>query len=244
MSAPLALVLTAPGTNRDRDVADALTLAGARVERIPMHLLRESKSRLSEARLLILAGGFSHADSLGSGAVWANDVRTHFADEMQNFVSNGKAILGICNGFQTLVRAGLLPGSLATNVQGSFVCRWVTLQASTVSSVWTDGISDPFDCPVAHGEGRYVADEAVVATQAALRYVDNTNPNGSTNDVAGVTDSTGRILGLMPHPENHIFAHQHPQAHRKTTVPLSTKSRASNLGIHLFAAGVRHARRV
>ncbi len=242
MSAPLALVLSAPGTNRDRDVADALELAGARVERLPMHLLRDRTDRLREARLIVLAGGFSHGDALGSGAVWANDVRTHFADELRAFVSDGKAILGICNGFQTLVRTGLLPGSLDHNRQGSFVCRWVTLEATESDCVWTSHLSAPIDCPVAHGEGRYVADDATIERHGALRYIDGTNPNDSTADIAGVHDSTGRILGLMPHPENHIHAHQHPQAGRR--VGVSDVAAMKTSGLALFASGVHHARQV
>jgi phosphoribosylformylglycinamidine synthase subunit PurQ / glutaminase len=240
MSAPLALVLTAPGTNRDRDVADALELAGAKVERVPLHLLRDSVDRLREARLVVLAGGFSHGDALGSGAVWANDVRTHLADELRVFVSDGKAILGICNGFQALVRTGLLPGSLDHNEQGSFVCRWVTMEPTR-----TDGLHEPIECPIAHGEGRYVADASTIEKHGALRYIDGTNPNGSFADIAGVTDVTGRILGLMPHPENHIHPTQHPRANRRSTGAGQTPvDRMRTSGLALFAAGVRHARRV
>lgn len=243
MSAPLALVLTAPGTNRDRDVAEALEMAGARVERVPMHLLQASTHRLREARLVILAGGFSHGDALGSGAVWANDVRTHLADELRSFVADGKAVLGICNGFQALVRTGLLPGSLDHNEQGSFVCRWVTLEPTGADCIWTDGVNEPIECPIAHGEGRYVADDKTIEKSGALRYVDGTNPNGSAADIAGVTDSTGRVLGLMPHPENHIHPSQHPRANRRS-IDTSPIEEMRTSGLALFAAGVRHARRI
>ncbi len=244
MSAPHALVLTAPGTNRDRDVAEALELVGATVERMPMHLLKESSQRIKSAQLVILAGGFSHADALGSGAVWANDIRTHFTDELRAFVNDGMAILGICNGFQTLVRTGFLPGSLATNAQGSFTCRWVTLAPTSNQSVWTNGLHEPFDCPVAHGEGRYVADDTTAERHGALTYTSGSNPNGSAHDIAGVTDATGRILGLMPHPENHIRAYQHPQAHRFVSRHSKAADNFRPLGLALFEAGVRHARHI
>ncbi len=118
MSAPHALILTAPGTNRDRDAADALELAGATTTRISLHALKDSAGALRSAQLVVLAGGFSHGDALGAGAVWASDVSTHLADELRAFVADGKAVIGICNGFQTLVRTGLLPGSLAHNAAG------------------------------------------------------------------------------------------------------------------------------
>jgi phosphoribosylformylglycinamidine synthase subunit PurQ / glutaminase len=244
MKAPHALVLSAPGTNRDRDVADALELVGATVERVPMHLLRESAERLKGTQMVILAGGFSHADALGSGAVWAHDIRTHFSDELRAFVNDGKVVLGICNGFQTLVRTGFLPGSLAANAQGAFTCRWVTLAPTSNQSIWTNGLDQPFDCPVAHGEGRYVADDATVVRHGALTYSSDTNPNGSTHDIAGVTDTTGRILGLMPHPENHIRAYQHPHSHRLTPNDSKAAGHPRQLGLALFEAGVRHARRI
>ena len=243
MSAPLALVLTAPGTNRDRDVADALELAGAAVDRLPLHRLKDSVDRLREARLVVLAGGFSHGDALGAGAVWANDVSTHLADELRSFVADGKAILGICNGFQTLVRTGLLPGSLDHNSQGTFTCRWVTVEPTSTPSIWTDGVTGPIEFPVAHGEGRFVADETTIERHGALRYINGTNPNGSQGDIAGVTDATGRILGLMPHPENHIHPTQHPRWHR-TQRTRTLVEQSQTLGLALFAAGVRHARRI
>jgi phosphoribosylformylglycinamidine synthase subunit PurQ / glutaminase len=243
MSAPHALILTAPGTNRDRDAADALGLAGASTTRVSLHALKDSVSALRSSQLVVLAGGFSHGDALGAGAVWASDVSTHLADELRAFVADGKAVIGICNGFQTLVRTGLLPGSLAHNAQGSFVCKWVTIEPTENHCIWTDGIHQPVYCPVAHGEGRYIADDQTIARHGALRYIDGTNPNGSWSDVAGATDATGRILGLMPHPENHIFPAQNPRHHR-TSKHQTPVEQSQHLGLALFAAGVRHARRI
>ena len=233
MSDPLAVIVTAPGTNRDRDVADAFEKAGARTERRSMQSLRESSARIRDAQVLVFAGGFSHADALGAGTVWANDVHAYLADEVRAFIDAGNLVIGICNGFQTLVRAGLLPGSLAHNASGSFTCRWVELEATATTCAWTAGITEPIACPVAHGEGRYMADDATSTASAALTYRDGTNPNGSVHDIAGVTDATGRVLGLMPHPENHIDPSQHPRHHR---------GGRGGSGLAIFEAGVRHVR--
>lgn len=227
---PLALVVTAPGTNRDLDVTEALGAAGAAVERVRTREL--TPQRLADTQIVVFAGGFSHADALGSGAVWANDLR-HLRDELQSFATTGGLVIGICNGFQALVRLGLLPGSLGPNASGSFTCRWVTLEPTSNTNVWTDGLDGPIDCPVAHGEGRYVADDTTRRNHMALRYAHATNPNGSDDDIAGVTDTTGRVLGLMPHPENHIRPSQHPRHHR---------GGAGGLGLALFRNGVRHTR--
>ncbi len=234
MSRPTALVLAAPGTNRDRDVAFALDLAGAEPLRMSMASLRSDPSALRRAQLLVLAGGFSHADALGAGTVWGLEVGRFLGDHVRTFIAGGGAVLGICNGFQALVRSGLLPGSLTRNDHGRFVCQWVTLEAEAARPcVWTTELRGPIECPVAHGEGRYVADDAVVADHAALRYSAGTDPNGSAGATAGVTDGTGLVLGLMPHPENHVLARQHPRWAR---------GEAKGLALALFEGGVRHAK--
>jgi phosphoribosylformylglycinamidine synthase len=232
MSRPPALVVAAPGTNRDHDVAYALELAGARPTIVPIEQLVATPSMLAEARLLVVPGGFSHADALGAGRVFALSVAQLARHELAAFVAAGKPVLGICNGFQTLVRAGLLPGALGHNAGGGFLCEWVTLDAPAGRCVWTRGI-DPIDCPIAHGEGRYVhpdVDALTAAGQVALRYRDN--PNGSMADIAGVCDPTGVVLGLMPHPENHVVARQHPRR---------TRGDAGGLGLQLFERGVAYA---
>jgi phosphoribosylformylglycinamidine synthase subunit PurQ / glutaminase len=239
MSRPTALVVRAPGTNRDHDVSLALELAGAAPKIVTMAALRSAPKQLGEAQMLVLAGGFSHADALGAGALAALELSRFLGDALRDFLAKDHPILGICNGFQMLVRSGLLPGSLTHNQlhndgPSGFTCRWVSLTPTAPSrSVWTSAVTEPIECPVAHGEGRYVADDDVISAHTALQYNDGTNPNGSYGDTAGVTDATGLVLGLMPHPENHVLARQHPRW---------TRGEQKGLGLSLFEGGVRHAK--
>lgn len=239
MTRPVALVLAAPGTNRDHDAAFALDRAGADARLAGVSEVVEDAQLLDDAQLLVIAGGFSHADALGAGRVFALDLATRLGDRLASFVERGRPVIGICNGFQTLVRAGLLPGALGHNAGGSFVCDWVTLEAPTSRCIWTQGV-DTFECPIAHGEGRYVHPDTTAlfeAGQVALRYTTGTlghgNPNGSVDDIAGICDQTGLVLGLMPHPENHVIPRQHPLARR---------GHQGALGLQLFERGVAHVR--
>jgi phosphoribosylformylglycinamidine synthase I len=233
MSNPTAVVLNAPGTNRDHDVAYALQLAGADPTIVSLDELAERPQLLADAQMLVAAGGFSHADALGAGRMFAVSLHQAAGDGLREFVAAGKPVIGICNGFQTLVRAGLLPGALGHNASGGFQCEWVTLQPQISHCVWTHDV-DAFDCPIAHGEGRYVhpdVDRLERSGQVALRYA--SNPNGSASSIAGVCDPSGVVLGLMPHPENHVIARQHPQ---------HARGHRGSLGLQLFERGVAHAR--
>lgn len=238
MSRVPALVVAGPGTNRDGDVAAALDLAGADARIVLARELVERPALLDEARLAVVAGGFSYADSLGAGRMLALDLMVGLGDRLRTFVEAGRPLIGICNGFQVLTRTRLLPGALGHNAQGRFDCRWVVLDpVANSTSVWTAGIDDPIHCPIAHGEGRYVhpdPESLAAAGQVALRYR-STNPNGSVADIAGVCDSSGVVLGLMPHPENHIVPRQHPRERRGGGGP-------QHLGLRLFENGVRHAK--
>jgi len=242
MSRPMALIVRGPGTNRDPDVALALDLAGAETQVVLAADLVADPSRLTDARILVLAGGFSYADALGAGRVLALELERGLGEELTGFVAGGRPVIGICNGFQALVRTGLLPGAagraaLAPNDTGRFECRWVTLAPVSQRCVWTAGLTAPIDCPIAHGEGRFVCDEPTLARlqaddQIALTYA-GPNPNGSMAAIAGITDPSGVVLGLMPHPENHVLARQFPR-HRR--------GEQGGLGLALFEQGVRHAK--
>ncbi len=239
-----ALVIAGPGTNRDRDACDALNMAGAAARVVLAGELIATPSLLDEARLVAVAGGFSYADSLGAGRMLALDLAVALGDELRRFVAAGRPLIGICNGFQVLTQAGLLPGALGHNESGNFDCRWVELEPVRGSHcVWTAGIDDPIHCPIAHGEGRYVypdVDLLETSGQVALRYR-GVNPNGSVDAIAGVCDPTGVVLGLMPHPENHIVCRQHPR-HRPRSLRSDQHADADrHLGLRIFANGVRHA---
>ena len=238
MSQVPAVVIAGPGTNRDHDVRQALEMAGANAKIVLASELVERPRLLGDYRLAVIAGGFSHGDSLGAGRMLALDLMVGLGEELRGFVDAGRPLIGICNGFQVLTRTRLLPGALGHNAQGNFDCRWVVLDTVEKSScVWTKGIEDPIHCPIAHGEGRYVhpdPESLTAAGQVALRYR-STNPNGSVGDIAGVCDPSGVVLGLMPHPENHIVARQHPHHTRGGGGP-------NHLGLRLFENGVRHAK--
>ena len=250
MTRPVALVVRAPGSNRDGDAAFALDLVGAEPRRTLINEVFANPKLLHEAQLLVIPGGFSFADALGAGRLFALELVTRLREELNTFVEAGKPVIGICNGFQVLVRTGLLPGAgcpgsgavaLGGNAApgqppGQFVCDWVTLQPVSQRCIWTAGLTEAIDCPIAHGEGRLAADPATIAAleagdQVAFRYVGH-NPNGSIADIAGICDGTGLVLGLMPHPENHVLPRQHPHHFR---------GHHGGLGRALFEAGVNHA---
>ncbi|MBI3160106.1 MAG: phosphoribosylformylglycinamidine synthase I [Chloroflexi bacterium] len=244
-----ALILHAPGTNRDGDLAEAIRLAGGEADIVPLSRLQAEKTDWLDYGLLALPGGFSYGDALGAGKLWALALQTWFAHQMQAFVESGRPIIGICNGFQALVRAGFLPGdnlaaTLAHNESAQFECHWVTLTPNSANhSFWLQRL-ESLVCPVAHGEGRFVTahgarlpDELVALRYRAAdgRLADSrypANPNGSPGDVAGITNRDGNILGLMPHPENHILPYQHPNW---------TRGEQGGLGIQLFRNGLRAA---
>lgn len=258
---PVALILHAAGINRDLDAAFALEAAGAEVRIVHVNQLRADPGILRRGRILAIPGGFSYADALGAGRLFALDIASFFKDEVSRFVDEGKPVIGICNGFQTLVKAGLLPGrrflpadgderrfTLSDNRNGRFECRWVTLRAEKSPCIWTQGIEEPVVCPVAHGEGRFLASsqahlEALMAANlVALRYTLPTgepakelwphNPNGSPFDIAGICNPKGNVLGLMPHPEDNVLTGPAGRSYR---------GGRQGSGLLLFKNGVRHA---
>jgi phosphoribosylformylglycinamidine synthase I len=223
MLAPRALILRAPGTNCDYETAHAFERAGAIARRLHVNALAEKPSLADDFQILCIPGGFSYGDDIASGRIFALELKLRLGDTLMKFRDKGGLMLGICNGFQVLLQTGLLLGDVATlahNTSGRFVDRWVHLRAIPGKCVFLQGI-DRCELPVAHAEGRFVtrSPEDFAALEAAgqlvLRYGpdasgESTNPNGSMGDVAGVCDTTGRIFGLMPHPERFIDATQHP----------------------------------
>lgn len=200
-----ALIIRTSGTNCDLEAAFACERVGFEVERVHVARLIERPAEVDRYQFVVVPGGFSYGDDLGAGFVHGNEIRLHLREALTKLRDRGGLILGICNGFQVLVRAGLLGErvTLAPNASGRFVDCWVRL-AAVSHSPFLRGL-ERIELPVAHGEGRFVGESPNVA----LRYVDN--PNGSEGDVAGITDATGRILGLMPHPERYVDVTHHPQ---------------------------------
>ena len=224
------LILRAPGTNCDVETAFAFQQAGAVADLVHVNKLIRGEQRLADYQIMVIPGGFTYGDDIAAGKVLANELRLKLGADIQRFIENGGLILGLCNGFQVLVKAGILPwvsdgGSppltLAINDSGKFECRWVHLGVNKEKPcVFTQGI-DSMYLPVAHAEGKVVADpEVLPELNTVLYYTDeqgNTdagnpyNPNGSVGNIAGICDTSGRVFALMPHPERHIRGTQHPQ---------------------------------
>lgn len=229
------LVLRSAGTNCDAETVQAFELAGAACERLHINRVLENPKLLDSYGILAIAGGFSYGDDISAGRILAQQISSALLEPLRRFVESGRPIAGICNGFQVLVKTELLPGhgvgdaehpaTLAHNASGRFICKWVDVREDPASKcVWTKGVGQ-FSLPMAHGEGRFVpASDAVLQRlkangQVALRYVAGpmatgsgaaANPNGTADDIAGVCDETGLVFGLMPHPERHVRASQHP----------------------------------
>ena len=282
-----AVVLRAAGINCDMETEYALQLAGAKAERVHINRLIENKSALDQCQIIVFPGGFSYGDDVAAGKILANQVVHHLYEPVVKFIEDGKLVLGICNGFQTLVKAGILPGfeeriatedtentekskifagtestevkeknkaskitgqtvTITYNDSGKFEDRWVYLAPQTDRCIFIEKGRQIY-LPVAHGEGKVVTKNANVLEKLkaegyiAFNYVDENgkegdypvNPNGSVDSIAGLTDATGRVLGLMPHPERFVRLTQHPHWPR-------LKKRQDGDGMTIFNNAVRY----
>ena len=197
-------VVLLPGLNRDRDMIAALTKIGGEAPAT----VWQTDTEIPDVDLIVIPGGFSYGDYLRCGAIAARmPVMRAVADK----AAKGVKVLGVCNGFQILLEAGLLPGALMRNASLKFVCREVKLQVSNADTAFTRGYTQGqvIRCPVAHHDGNFFADADTLARiegegRVPFRYAEGTNPNGSLNDIAGIINETGNVLGMMPHPENLI----------------------------------------
>lgn len=260
---PRTLILRSAGTNCDGETAYAFELAGAASELVHINRLLREPEVLDRYQILAIPGGFSYGDDISAGRILANQIVHHLGDAVRGFIESGRPVIGICNGFQVLVKTDLLPGQLAgrsgqtatltNNECGRFVNRWVKLASPPGKCVWTmDLLAGGLELPVAHGEGKFVpADDNVRRAlwddgQVVLTYTapDGSpaggrfphNPNGSVDDIAGVCDPTGLVFGLMPHPERYVDPIQHPAWTSQGS------GRRPGQGLHIFRSAVRHVR--
>jgi phosphoribosylformylglycinamidine synthase I len=252
MAQPRILILRAPGTNCDAETAYAFELAGGAPEILHINRMLDSPRLALQYQVLCIPGGFSYGDDVAAGRILGNQIRHHFADAMREFREAGKLILGICNGFQVLIKSGLLDvddaagpsASLTWNNSGKFMDRWVGLRSKSQRCVFLQGVDD-LVLRITCAEGKFVTRDADSLArleqngQLALRYADTGgmqapfNPNGSVADVAGICDLSGRVFGLMPHPESYIDFTQHPQWTR-------LEERGEGQGLAVFRNAVRY----
>lgn len=253
---PSVCILKTDGTNCDQETAFAFKKVGAHVDIIQFNSLRLNKAKLHDYQILVIPGGFSYGDDIASGKIFAIELMMLLRNELDKFIKEGKLIIGICNGFQVLTRAGILSYNsaqqevtLLNNNSGKFECRWIKMKVESNPCIFTKGLQGmEISLPIAHGEGRFFATESTLLNieknnLVVLRYTKNGetsseypfNPNGSLNSIAGICDTTGQILGLMPHPERFVD---------KTHYPFWRKQLLQPIGLEIFANGVAYARQL
>lgn len=233
MYVPKVLILRTAGTNCDYETRYAFEKAGAKVAVVHINTLLSNKKLLKDYQVLVIPGGFTYGDDVSAGKILANQIKYHLEEDVKRFIHEKKLILGICNGFQVLTKAGLLPSidnddqeiTLTFNDSNKFEDRWVYLKTCSQKSPFINNeYTARIYLPVAHGEGKFVAKDEIILDmmitnhQIVFKYTDECgeetgypwNPNGSTRNIAGVCDTTGQILGMMPHPERYVEPTQHP----------------------------------
>lgn len=252
---PKVAILFAPGTNFDEETKYAFEKAGAAADVLPMTEVLAKPKILRKYQILDFPGGFSYGDDLLAGKIWANQVRIYLTAEIDKFLKKGRLIIGICNGFQVLMRTGLLPGfgqlhkttGLIYNKKQKFECRWIKLSLKPSRCVFLKNANiETGELPVQHGEGRFVVSGSKILRkliddkQVVFQYINKKgkltdgypdNPNGSTFAIAGICDATGQIFGMMPHPEHYVEEWQHPNFRRE-------KLESPCFGLQIYKAAV------
>ena len=252
------LILVGYGINCDYETEHAFKMNGAETEKIHVNELISGKKNLENYHILAIPGGFSYADDIAAGKVLANKMRTNISDQVEKFVEDKKLIIGVCNGFQVMVKYSMLPefnssqnATLSWNDSGRFEDRWVYLKINEKSPcIWTKGIKNLY-LPVRHAEGKFIprADGILrdlhEKNRVVAQYVDENgnlnpryplNPNGSMDDIAGICDDTGRIFGIMPHPEAYLYKTNHPRWTREN-VP------EEGMGVQVFRNAVEYVKK-
>ncbi|HEY4522483.1 MAG TPA: phosphoribosylformylglycinamidine synthase I [Candidatus Paceibacterota bacterium] len=222
MSKPFVIIFSGYGLNTEDETKSTFESVGATADIVHINDLIAHPAILANAQIMVFPGGFSYGDDTGSGKAYGNRLKQHLGEHLEKFLDRDTLALGICNGFQIITSAGILPGALIANDSGRYICRWVDLEV-TGKSPWLEGVKK-LSVPIAHGEGKYYAPPKTLGTlekqdAIALRYVVGdtathfslpANPNGSIEDIAGITGYGGRVLGLMPHPERAVRFTQLP----------------------------------
>lgn len=244
MTKPKVAILKAEGTNFHEETKEAFEKTGAKAQIILMSEILKTPKLLQKFQILDFPGGFSYGDDLYSGKIWANEINAYLREEIDRFLKKGNIIIGVCNGFQVLVRSGILPGfgnnnetiGLIKNQNDKFECRWIRIRSQKNRCVFLNENIEDIPITVEHGEGRFIVkDEQVLNTlikngQIVFQYIDKTknptmeypdNPNGSTFSIAGICDTTGQVLGMMPHPEHNMFKYQQPNWRRNDLKPFA-----------------------
>jgi len=260
------IILRTAGTNCEQETDFAFKSSGAETELVHINQLARGEKSLSHYQIMAIPGGFTYGDDLGSGKILANELNSKLKNEILRFIGNRKLIIGICNGFQVLVKSGLLPNingqrsaclasrqafsvqrleiqaTLATNESAKFEDKWIYLKPLRSKCVWTKGIKRIIHLPIAHAEGKFIPKDKNILKrlwknkQVVFQYYRG-NPNGSVDNIAGICDTTGRIFGLMPHPERYFLPTQHPRWFREGL-------QKQGDGAIIFRNGVDYARRL
>ncbi len=250
MATPKTLILRAPGTNCDEETAFAFKLAGAVTKMVHINELVSGRKALADYQILVIPGGFTYGDDISAGRILANEIRLKIGKQLHEFTDQGNLVMGICNGLQVMVKAGILPPfangtspelTLAPNDSGKFECRWCYMRASESSPcIFTKDMGIMY-LPVAHGEGKVITKPKVWDhASIAVQYCDENgnieadyphNPNGSEQNIAGICDKSGRIFALMPHPERYVVGTHHPRWTREGL-------RESGDGLQMFVNAV------